>query len=312
MTNPVPGQVQGPGPDFSGWIFQNSGVLVNYTDVFFANNNSGWIVGDNNTILSTVNAGITWPQAPVNSIEGNFRSVYLTSETVGWITGDLNGAGVDGNVYVSISGGAYPETQKSMEYPMNTVFSLDKDHVWSGGENGQLLYSNDGGNNWIESSTKPDFTIFDIHFLDQKKGYASGSKGNIITSSDGGITWQDEFKYPDIDIMSIHLIDSMTGWACGSRNTILFLEGDVAAPEWIVSTIDNEKPGIIWRDIFFIDDHIGWVIGDGGAVYRSENAGKSWEREDTGSFSNLNAIFMVDYQTGWIVGDEGIILTYTP
>ena len=44
----------------------------------------------------------------------------------------------------------------------------------------------------------------------------------------------------------------------------------------------------------------------------SENAGKSWEKELTDTFSDLNAIYMMGYQKGWIVGDEGAILTYTP
>jgi photosystem II stability/assembly factor-like uncharacterized protein len=311
-TNPGPGPGPGPGPNLIDWTFQNSDILVNYTDVFFVDNKTGWIVGENNTILSTSIGGVTWPQAPANNYQGNFRSVHLINKTQGWITGDKNGVSVDGNVYISISGGAYPESQKALEFPMNTVFGLDKDFVWSGGENGQMLYSNDGGINWIESSTDVEFTIFDIHFLDQDKGYATGGDGNIIRSLDGGINWQSEYVYSDIDVHAIHFIDSATGWACGSRNTILIAKDDGSSLEWSVETIFNEPAGTTWRDIFFIDDQIGWIVGDGGAVYRSDDGGKTWVKEYTGIFSNLNAIHMVSNENGWIAGDDGIILTYTP
>ena len=82
--------------------------------------------------------------------------------------------------------------------------------------------------------------------------------------------------------------------------------------EWTVETIFYEVIGTTWRDIFFTDEQTGWVVGDAGLVYKSEDGGMSWVKETTGTFSNLNAIHMINDQSGWIVGDEGIILTYTP
>jgi photosystem II stability/assembly factor-like uncharacterized protein len=294
------------------WTLLQPDTQLNFLDVFFIDEQIGWIVGEDNTILSTTSGGKTWPQAPVNSLDGNFRSAFLISDTEGWLAGDMKGNNMDGNIYYSSNGGAYPEIQKSLEYPMNTIFSLDKYHVWSGGENGQILYTIDGGAHWNESSTPLEITIFDIQFLNPDIGYACGSEGNIIRSTDGGITWQNEFKIPDVDIMALHFINSEKGWACGTGNTILRFEANGSHSEWSDTTIINEPAGTAWQDIFFIDDHIGWIIGDLGAVYRSENAGKSWEKELTDTFSDLNAIYMMGYKKGWIVGDEGVILTYTP
>lgn len=307
-----PGTGPAPGPNAYDWTFQYSDWLLNYTDVFFVDNRTGWVVGEYNTILSTNDAGVNWPQAPVNSFEGNFRSVYLINETQGWISGDLNGTSIDGNVYISVNGGAYPESQISTIYPLNSVFSLDKDHVWAGGESGQMVYTTDGGSNWIESSTILEFEIFDIHFLNQDKGFASGSYGNIVHSSDGGMTWQSDFKYSDIDILAIHFTDSINAWACGSKNSVLLGKYNGSGLQWTVTKIFSEPAGFIWRDIFFIDDRTGWVVGNAGAVYKSDDGGTSWVKESTETISNLNAIHMVDGQKGWIAGNEGAILTYTP
>ena len=80
------------------WALQYTEVAVNLTDVFFVDNTTGWIVGDQNTILSTTMGRNTWPQAPVNSFDGNFRSVTMINENTGWISGDMNGNSINGNI----------------------------------------------------------------------------------------------------------------------------------------------------------------------------------------------------------------------
>ncbi|MGD9329593.1 MAG: YCF48-related protein, partial [Cyclobacteriaceae bacterium] len=193
------------------WAIQYTETYVDLTDVYFIDNMTGWIVGEENTILSTTMGGNTWPQAPVNSYDGNFRSVIVISENIGWISGDMNGNAVNGNIYISSSGGSYPESQKLSEYPLNAVFGLNESLVWSGGENGQLLYSEDGGQNWIESSTDFIFSISDIYFIDENEGYAVGENGKIIKSTDGGINWELNHEIPEIDFTSVHFIDASTG-----------------------------------------------------------------------------------------------------
>ena len=307
-TTPTPD----PKPPINDWTFQQSNAFVNFTDIFFISSEVGWVVGENNTILSTTSGGKQWPEAPVNSFEGNFRSVHLIDENIGWITGDKNEAPKDGYVYVSSNGGAYPEPQKIIDFPLNTVFNLDKEHGWTGGENGQMLYTTDGGFNWNESTSSLDFTIFDVHFLDKDKGWATGTKGKIIRSADGGVTWQNEYDDPDIDLFSIHLIDSLHGWACGTDNTILIWEEENGIKRWLLQRVLTEPSSMVWHDIFFIDDQIGWIVGNSGTVYKSVDGGKKWIKESTGVFSHLNAVHMVNAQKGWIAGDEGVILTYTP
>lgn len=313
MNNPGNNPVTIPQPILYDWTLQNAETYVDLTDVHFIDNMTGWIVGEDNTVLSTTMGGNTWPQAPVSTFDGNFRSVHLIDENKGWISGDMNGKTIDGNIYISTSGGSYPDPQKSLMYPLNTIFCLDEKLVWTGGEKGQLLYTTDGGKTWLESVTKPDFSINSIQFLDKNTGFAAGSKGNIITSKDGGISWDSIFVIPESDLLSIHFIDSATGWACGSKNTILKYNGEEEGAKWSLQPrIENEPVGITWKDIFFLDENYGWIVGDGGTVYRTENGGNSWINESTGLFDDLNAIHMVEYDKGWIVGEEGLILTYTP
>ena len=293
------------------WTVQYTEVTVDLKDIYFIDNTTGWIVGDENTILSTTMGGNTWPQAPVNSFEGNFRSVTMINEITGWISGDMNGSPINGNIYISLNGGSYPESQKLLDYPLNSVYGLNDSLVWSGGENGQLMYSEDGGRNWNESNTTINFSINDIQFLDENEGYAVGEEGKIIKSIDGGVNWELDIEFPEANLTSVHFTDSTNGWACGSRNTILKFQ-DNAETNWVSMRIENEPAGLVWSDIFFLNEDSGWVVGPSGTVYKTEDGGKTWLRESTGLFNDLNAIHMVTNNKGWIVGEDGVILTYTP
>jgi len=62
-TDLGPGQGPGSGLDLNDWTYQNSDAFVNFTDVFFVDANTGWIVGEENTLLSTTTGGVTWPIA---------------------------------------------------------------------------------------------------------------------------------------------------------------------------------------------------------------------------------------------------------
>jgi len=103
QDDPVIGSIPVPGTPHQtnpyDWSLQYTEVFVDLKDVFFVDQSAGWVVGDNNTILSTTMSGNTWPQAPINDFPGNFRSVHMISENKGWITGDMNGNTEDGSIY---------------------------------------------------------------------------------------------------------------------------------------------------------------------------------------------------------------------
>ena len=309
-TGSLPGNQ--PNPAVFDWTIQQTETEENLTDVFFVDMKIGWVVGDNNTLLSTTSGGLNWPQAPVSLQEGNFRGVHLINSNEGWISGDLNGKNENGNIYLSTSGGSYPEPQRLMSYPINTVFSIEEDYVWAAGDSGQLIYSVDAGKNWIKTETFLDIDITDIFFLYNDLGFASGNKGKIIKSLDGGKTWQNEFEYPESDLMAIHYVNAENGWACGTGNTILKYYYIEDSASWISSEIENELAGMTWNDIYFLNENKGWIVGEGGTVYRSDDGGQTWIRESTGLFDDLTAIHMVHENKGWIVGENGLILTYTP
>lgn len=68
--------------------------------------------------------------------------------------------------------------------------------------------------------------------------------------------------------------------------------------EW--NTI-SEVSGRMW-EIFFIDSVNGWVAGDSGKIYATNNGGATWLLQNSGTESNFRSIYFMDDQTGFASG----------
>ena len=61
-----------------------------------------------------------------------------------------------------------------------------------------------------------------------------------------------------------------------------------------------------FRDVFFLDAKYGWVIGEKGTILYTEDGGKNWETQKSGTEARLNKMQFINKKQGWIVGNEGI------
>lgn len=72
------------------WILQNSGTDQELWDLFFIDQNAGWAVGNNGTILHTINGGLPVELVSFSAI------VEVTNVTLSWITAtELNNSGFE-------------------------------------------------------------------------------------------------------------------------------------------------------------------------------------------------------------------------
>ena len=70
-----------------------------------------------------------------------------------------------------------------------------------------------------------------------------------------------------------------------------------------------------WREstsklnsVFFIDEKVGWAVGNDGKIFRTAGSGKLWRQQESGTNNNLNDVYFTDANNGWIVGDDGTIM----
>jgi photosystem II stability/assembly factor-like uncharacterized protein len=60
--------------------------------------------------------------------------------------------------------------------------------------------------------------------------------------------------------------------------------------------------------IFFVNDALGWSCGRWGTILHTQDGGKTWLEQKSGSQNTLSGIYFVDPENGWAVGNSGTIL----
>lgn len=168
-----------------------------------------------------------------------------------------------------------------------------------------------------ESDTCDVSDIRALFFVNNNVGWAVGDCGTILKTIDGAENWEEQESGTIASLESVYFIDQNRGWSVGS---IFDRSGVKREYEGII--LSTNDGGTTWvtlasgfghalRDIFFVDENLGWAVGDH-TIVRSDDGGRSWVSQTGGPEDwdsplagvSLNAVHFIDSETGWAVGNE--------
>lgn len=167
-----------------------------------------------------------------------------------------------------------------------------------------------------------------VHFFDANNGVTVGTTGGLYRTANGGQSWTKSFPIPTDTARSvidttivynrIYFQDSNNGWLLGTYNARTLASATVAARKTaLLKTTDG---GRTWKNknfdqtvktftaISFIDADNGYVVGNGGLIYRTYDGGESWTKQESGLTSNLRDIAIITVNSAMIVGPNGVLL----
>lgn len=196
----------------------------------------------------------------------------------------------------------YAEGAIDLPDDLYAVTAIGTDHMWAGGYFGAIYRTTDAGKSWRKLDSLTDQSIYDIDFADEKNGWAVGRRGFVIHTTDGGDTWEPQTipRKPAQHLFAITAIDANTAWAVGDWGGRYFTAD--AGKTWqdrsFLLTEDHpsfkylsddeleafergEKlyDDIFLNDVYFVDPKLGWMAGEYGHIYRTEDGGASWEKQ---------------------------------
>ena len=292
-----------------GWFQQNSGTNNPLTNLFFVDQNTGWIVGTAGTILRTTNGGTDWITES-SGTNNDLFSVRFIDQSTGWATGG------NGTILKTTDGGINWIFQTSgTNVYLTSVFFTDQNNGWVVGED-IVLKTTDGGMIWSFQTVGSGGYFQSIYFINQNTGWIVGSSG-IFKTTDGGSNWISQTYGGGLVLVSVIFVDQNFGWIIGLLPVL-----PPPLPTYLYSTTNG---GTDWislpfnqgelKSVYFTDQFNGWAVSNVevlGNISRTTDGGFSW----TNQFSevmNLNSVFFTDENTGWAVGysynsGTGIIL----
>ena len=269
-----PGGGGGPPPGFG-----RGGPAPLY-NIYFVDENVGFIIGGRGTILKTEDGGKTWMRKRAMSdtpgrdgnprpLRANLMGIQMISETTGFIAGTENTilkTTDGGETWVGSSERArVGETRNNLE----GIWFVSPTTGWIIGSFGTLLYTADGGENWEKRDPGFDNNLFGIYFLDENTGWICGQESLILHTADGGATWSQQKTDSIDDLHDIIFVDAMIGWVVGGYNTILHTTDGGKTwtkPAGSISGIDN------FKGVHATDKNTCWTVNDGGVIagYKAE------------------------------------------
>ncbi|MEO8211325.1 MAG: YCF48-related protein, partial [bacterium] len=163
-----------------------AGTNNNLNSIYFIDNNTGWTVGNDSTILKTTNGGINWANQTCGT-SSYFYSVHFSNNNTGWIVG------TNGSILKTENEGTNWIRQIiETDIRLYSVYFTDTNTGWTVGYNstfnGTILKTVNGGTNWISQISGTSNLLFSVHFIDNNTGWTVGMGGTILKTTNGGTT----------------------------------------------------------------------------------------------------------------------------
>ena len=298
-------------------------------DVFFLNENLGWIVGSSGTVLKTTDGGLTW-EAPPDTLPvvATMYSIFFLDENVGFAGGfnDLLLKSTDGGLTWS------EVTFESIGGDVRGIYFADENTGWvlSGtGGGGQIMYTADGGASWTAQATESSINLKAMDFNSPGHGVCVGGKsGNFaLYYTTDGQTWTKAptptgipAVYSRTDIYGVGMasdtVACATGWgssAAGLQPTFTLRTSDGGA-NWTYETqAEENRLYNNMYDIEFKNELTGIAIGGsvykGGVAYRTIDGGKTWQEIALPVGFSGRAISIVNDKICIVGGGGGIVVS---
>ena len=139
------------------------------------------------------------------------------------------------------------------------------------GDNGTVIRTTNGGNQWnIISNITPN-RLYSVHFPSTNIGYAVGNDGIVIKTTDNGQSWNIKTQ-PIVDTLRcVWFVDDNIGFVI-SRNGAILKTTD-GGNNW------QTKPSGISENlnaIRFVNQTTGYAAGNNNKIVKTTDAGETW------------------------------------
>ena len=157
------------------------------------------------------------------------------------------------------------------------------------GDRGKVLLTEDGGRTFKRIDIGTQLGVFGIQMTDDQNGYLCGQDGLVMRTRDGGKTWKRLNSRTHLFIFGLSFPDTNHGFFVGDRALVMSTTNGgesfhqapacerIFPPELADYALPYEEP-VLYSASFVDVDH-GWVVGELGRIWATENGGKSWNEQ---------------------------------
>lgn len=193
------------------------------------------------------------------------------------------------------------------------------DRIVAVGERGHIIYSDDEGRSWTQAQVPVSVTLTGVDFGSATRGWAVGHSGVVLRTDDAGATWS--LQLDGIRAAKLAIASQKRAIAAMEERIAQAPEEEREDLEWelddMMFALENMEadlevgPVNPFLDVWFRDQHHGFVVGAYGMIFHTRDGGETWQdwapRLENPDKYHLNAITRVAGGAIVIVGEAGQI-----
>jgi photosystem II stability/assembly factor-like uncharacterized protein len=184
----------------------------------FANDKTGWAVGEAGTIQCTDDGGATWrmQEAPARKL---LYDVAAIDGKMAWAVG------AGGTILRTVDGGQnWREQSSGVAQTLRAVHFVDDRRGWAVGAKGTIITTINGGARWQPQTSNVELNLNDVFFANAKEGlregWIAGDRGLLLRTTDGGATWESAELSTHANLSRLFFIAPDCGWVVGTSGAI--------------------------------------------------------------------------------------------
>ncbi|REL38484.1 T9SS C-terminal target domain-containing protein [Rhodohalobacter sp. SW132] len=237
-----------------------------YQDIYFSDDQTGWIISRYEGIFRTEDGGDTWDRI-ADGTDHSINSAWFHGPDTGWLAGN------SGEIRRTGDGGeTWEELGSGTDESLNEIRFADNQTGWAVGDEGTIIRTTDGGDTWQEQNSGTDHDLEGLAVHDAQTAWAAGEDEIILFTDDGGTTWSTQHLAEDIsfrtpDLETVFAIDRDTVWAVGGRSsqvalTMFSTDGGLT---WARVPVPTERSIM---DAHFTSAQSGWAVANNGTLLK--------------------------------------------
>lgn len=280
----------------ANWERQKTGTRASLRSVNFLTPYTGWVVGRAETpngggsvgvMLRTTDGGIHWEEVGTNAFPG-LNVVRFVDEKNGFMCGDASPAFPSG-MFISNDGGHTWKQVLGAKLPSCRAaefFPGSKAAIVAGAWSRLGTISMDGAYREGDFDPLAGRTLHAVSIArlqNDFSSYAVGDGGAVLVSVNRGKSWG--FANLGLSPETISVCDFRCVSAVGSHVWVGGRPGG-----FVLHSSDNGKTWEVQKTelpvpingIQFLTEQIGWMVGELGSIFKTEDGGKSWKIQRAG------------------------------
>lgn len=305
------------------WEIISKPVSVDLQKVYYLDSLHIWAAGDSGTIIFSSDKGYSW-QVQNDGLANSIQDIFFLNNTTGWaVTWILDGINYQSLILKTSNGGISweQETYPIENIIIRTIFFIDSNYGWVGGDPAEFGYTSDGGRNWnpvnFDTLAQNYHPIRQIKFSNFNYGFAVGGSidlvGTVCFTNDSGKTWKAYQVAPDI-FDDFIFTDTSNVLSLSADVEFIYpigkLKFDLNQNFWTYEELNHY--GRVTSLAKRTESDIWGSIGNAAQLIFSKDYGQTWNFISTPDNVIIFNIAFSDSLSGIGVGQNGNVIKYNP